>query len=232
VSVDLVLAGGGIGLLLSHYSLSDITAIWNTNAFFAYIITVKLFKLNWEPRKLLAVLVATFSVMAVIYGDVGQSELPHTDQRKAFVNTSETVKPKAPVLGDLLTLCASVGYGLYQVLYKRHAALFHDGETELGATYVPLPDSDGLSVSEVDDGLAYPPPFGLYPNLLTGVIGLMTLSSLWIILPILHYSEYERFRLPDNPTLILSIAGIAGSGLVFNAGLLVPILLSLFCTQV
>lgn len=208
--------------------LSDVTAIWNTNAFFAYIITVRLFKLNWEPRKLLAVLIATFGVMAVVYGDVGQSELPHTDQGEAFVNTSETVKPKAPVLGDLLTLCASVGYGLYQVLYKRHAAPLLDGESELDVPYVPLSDSDGLSASEpdeslkvVDDDLAYPPPFGLYPNLLTGGIGLMTFSSLWIILPILHYSGFERFRLPDNLTLVLSIAGIAGSGLVFNAGLLI-----------
>jgi drug/metabolite transporter (DMT)-like permease len=197
---------------------------------------VRLFKLNWEPRKLLAVLVATFGVMAVVYGDVGQSELPHTDQHEAFVNTGETEKPKAPVLGDLLTLCASVGYGLYQVLYKRHAALLQDGESELVAPYVPLPDSDNHPagelderVKEVDDDLAYPPPFGLYPNLLTGIIGLMTLSSLWIVLPILHYSGYERFRLPDNPTLVFSIAGIAGSGLVFNAGLLVPILL-FFCS--
>jgi hypothetical protein len=224
VSVDLVLAGEGISLLLSHDRLSDITAIWNTNAFFAYIITVRLFKLNWEPRKLLAVLIATFGVMAVVYGGVRQSELPHTDQREAFVDTSETVKPKAPVLGDLLTLCGSIVYGLYQVMYKRHAALLPDGESELVGPYVPLLDSDGLSAGELDDDLAYPPPFGLYPNLLTGGIGLMTLSSLWIILPILHYSGYERFRLPDNPTLVLSIAGIAGSGLVLNAGLLVPIL--------
>jgi drug/metabolite transporter (DMT)-like permease len=231
VSVDLVLAGEGVGLLLSHERLSDVTAIWNTNAFFAYIITVRLFKLNWEPRKLLAVLIATFGVMAVVYGDVGQSELPNTDQREAVVNTSETVKPKAPVLGDLLTLCAAVGYGLYQVMYKLHAAPLQDGESELVAPYVPLSDSDGLSageldegVKEVDDDLAYPPPFGLYPNLLAGGIGLMTLSSLWIILPILRYLGYERFRLPDNPTLVLSIAGIAGSGLVFIAGLLVPVL--------
>lgn len=179
--------------------------------------------------------------MAVVYGDVGRSELPHTDQREAFVNTSETVKPEAPVLGDLLTLCASIGYGLYQVMYKRHAALLQDGESELGAPYVPLSDSDGLSsgeldesIKEVDDDLAYPPPLGLYPNLLASGIGLITLSSLWIVLPILHYSGYERFRLPDNPTLVLSIAGIAGSGLVFNSGLLVPIFLFkiLFCVQV
>ena len=187
-----------------------------------------LFKLDWEPRKLLAVLIATFGVMAVVYGDVAQSDLPHTE---AFVNTNKTVKPKAPVLGDLLTLFASFGYGLYQVMYKRHAALLQDGESELGAPYAPLSDSDGLSAGEldesakeVDDDLAYPPPFGLYPNLLAGGIGLMTFSSLWIIFPILHYSGYERFRLPDNPTLVLSVAGIAGSGLVFNSGLLVLIL--------
>ena len=230
VSVDLVLDEEGMGPANLSHRLSDITAIWNTNAFFAYIIAVRLFKLNWEPRKLLAVLIATFGVMAVVYGDVGQAESPHTDQSEAFVNTSETVKPKSPVLGDILTLFASVGYGLYQVMYKRYAALLQDGESELSAPYIPLPDSDGPSageldesVKEVDDDLAYPPPFGLYPNLLTGIIGLMTLSSLWVVLPILHYSAYERFRLPDNPTLVLSIAGIAASGLVFVAGLLVPI---------
>jgi drug/metabolite transporter (DMT)-like permease len=204
--------------------LCDITAIWNTNAFFAYIITVQLFKLNWEPRKLFAVLIATFGVLAVVYGDAGQSELPQVDQRKAF--TSETVKPKAPLLGDLLSLCASFGYGLYQVLYKRHAALLSDQELELGAAYIPLLDSDDLPVGELGesdkevDDLAYPPPFGLHPNLLACGIGLMTLFSFWIMLPILHYSGYEQFRLPDDPAVVLSIAGMAGSGLVFNAGLL------------
>jgi len=229
----------GIDSILSYDRLSDITAIWNTNAFFAYIFAVWLFRLNWEPLMLLAVLIATFGVMAVVYGDAGQSELPLTDQRETFVNTSETVKPDAPLLGDLLTLCASVGYGLYQVLYKRHATLLQDGEFELGAPYVPLAESDSPSageldesVKEVDGDLAYPPPFGLYPNLLTSGMGLMTLLSLWIMLPILHYSGYERFRLPDNPTVVLSIVGVAGSGLVFNAGLLVPIFWLLFCTQV
>jgi drug/metabolite transporter (DMT)-like permease len=221
--------GRGIGLLIVD-RLTDVTAIWNTNAFFAYIISVRLFKLNWDFRKLLAVLIATFGVMAVVYGDVGQSELPlpQPDQQEPFVNTSE--KPKAPVLGDLLTLCGSVGFGLYQVMYKRHAALPQDGDVELSAPYVPLSDSDGLSASEldesvkeIDDVLAYPPPFGLYPNFISSGIGLTTLSSLWIILPILHYSGYEQFRLPDNLTLVISIAGIAGSGLVLNAGLLVPI---------
>lgn len=210
--------------------LSDVTAIWNTNAFFAYIITVRLFKLDWEPRKLLAVLIATFGVLAVVYGDAKQSELPLSDNRKALASdATESGKPKAPLLGDLLTLCASFGYGLYQVLYKRHAALPLDQEFELDSSYVPLPESDGIpasELSEVDkevdiDDLTYPPPFGLHANLLASVLGLMTFLFLWIMLIFLHYSGYERFRLPDNHTTVLSIAGIAGSGLVFNVGMLV-----------
>ena len=220
---------------VSHDSLSDITAIWNTNAFFAYIITVQLFKLDWEPRKLFAVLIATFGVIAVVYGDARQSVSPHnTIDQLAY--TSKTVMPKAPVLGDLLTLCASIGYGLYQVLYNRHAALHPDQEVELGTAYVLLQDSDGLPAGELGESdkvvdLTYPPPFGLYPNLLASGIGFMTLFLLWIILPILHYSGYERFRVPDNPTVVLSIAGVAVSGLVFNAGLLVHSFL-LFCTRI
>jgi len=212
--------------------LSDITAIWNTNAFFAYIITVRLFKLDWELRKLLAVLVATFGVMAVVYGDARLSKSRPIDHGKALAPADESVKPTAPILGDLLTLCASVGYGLYQVLYKRHAALPLDQEVELGGAYVPLPGSDSTSASELSEGgkgvddLACPPPFGLHSNLLACGIGLMTLFSLWILLPFVHYLGYERFRLPDNPTIVLSIAGIAASGVVFNVGLLVMTLLS------
>ncbi|KAI0003705.1 hypothetical protein BJV74DRAFT_811082 [Russula compacta] len=203
--------------------ISDVTAIWNTNAFFAYMITVRLSKLNWEIRKLSAVLIATLGVIAVVYGDAGQSNSPPADHRKSL---RETVKPNAPLVGDLLTLCASFGYGLYQVMYKRHAALPSDQEFELNSVYVPLPDSDGLPASELSeeglrvDDLAYPPPFGLHPNFIALGIGLTTLFSLWVMLPILHYSGYERFRLPDSPVVLLSIAGIAGSGIVFNVGLL------------
>jgi len=210
--------------------LSDVTAIWNTNAFFAYIITVRLFKLKWELRKLLAVLVATFGVLAVVYGDAALQppDAPPADHRDEAI-VVETAKPKAPLVGDLLTLCASVGYGLYQVMYKRHAALPSDPEFDTSAgAYVPLPgSSDGIPVSGISeddlkiDDLVYPPPFGLHPNLLACGIGLMTFLTLWIMLPVLHYTGYEPFRLPDSPMTILSITGIAGSGFVFNAGLMV-----------
>jgi len=223
--------------------LSDITAIWNTNAFFAYIITVRLFKLDWELRKLLAVLIATFGVLAVVYGDAQQSESHLSDHRKAqeASDATESGKPKAPLLGDLLTLCASFGFGLYQVLYKRHVALPLDQEFELGGSYAPLPESDGIPASELSeagkeiDDLTYPPPFGLHANLMASGVGLMTFFFLWIMLPFLHYSGYERFRLPDSPTIVLSIAGIAATGLTFNVGMLAllglwgPVVVSVGC---
>ena len=215
--------------------LSDVTAIWNTNAFFAYIITVRLFKLKWEFRKILAVLIATFGVLAVVYGDARIPDVPPADDhRKAPEVSIDGTKPKAPLLGDLLTLCASVGYGLYQVMYKRYAALPSDPEFDPGTAYDPLPDSEdrpahGFNGGNIDvDGLTYPPPFGLHANLLTCGIGLMTFFTLWIMLPILHYSGYERFRLPPDLITTLSIAGIAGSGLVFNGGLMVTVLYTLY----
>ena len=101
--------------------LTDVTAIWNPNAFFAYIITVWL---NWELRKLLA----------VVYGDAAQqADAPPTDESIIMVvATSETSRPNAPLVGDLLTLCAAIGFGLYQVMYKRHAALPYDPEFDTG----------------------------------------------------------------------------------------------------
>ncbi|KAH9065720.1 hypothetical protein EDB87DRAFT_1555120 [Lactarius vividus] len=207
--------------------LSDVTAIWNTNAFFAYIITVRLFKLKWDFRKILAVLIATFGVLAVVYGDASNPDVPSTDHRKVLKVSTSGARHKAPLVGDLLTLCASVGYGLYQVLYKRYAALPSDPEFELAGAYDPLPDSEARPAREINgrsievDGLTYPPPFGLHANFLTCGIGLMTFFSLWTLLPVLHYSGYERFRLPPDMITTLSITGIAGSGLVFNGGLMI-----------
>jgi len=213
---------------ISLSPLSDVTAIWNTNAFFAYIITVRLFKLNWELRKLLAVLVATFGVLAVVYGDATQQVDAPPANRSIIVATSETARPKAPLLGDLLTLCAAVGFGLYQVMYKRHAALSSDPEFDTGSgAYVPLQGSSDGTPAELNeddlkiDDLVCAPSFGLHPNLLTSGIGLMTFLILWIMFPVLHYTGYEQFRLPDSPKTLLSIAGIAGSGLVSNAGLMI-----------
>ncbi|KDR84970.1 hypothetical protein GALMADRAFT_233487 [Galerina marginata CBS 339.88] len=211
-------------LAVSLASVSDVTAIWNTNAFFAYLISVKLFKLKWESRRLLAVVLATLGTIAVVYGGTTSP----TEKKPATNGTSTTAsfsfKPSAPLLGNLLTLVASFGYGLYQVLYKIYAALPSDPEVASDIVYEQIPDEDdnvNLPLSIDPESAVYPPPFGLHPNLLTSLLGFSTLVILWIPIPFLHWSGAEVFRLPPNFLTVMAISGIAFSGVVFNAGFMV-----------
>ncbi|KAH0590764.1 hypothetical protein J132_05461 [Termitomyces sp. J132] len=199
-------------------SVSDVTAIWNTNAFFAYVISVKLFGLKWEPRRLLAVLLATLGVIAVVYGG------SIADQNEE--SSVQTPQPSGPLAGDLLTLVASIGYGLYQVLYKKYAALSTDPDVVSDDLYERLPngdpaelhsDSTPLNVTTRQNGVPNP-PFGLHANFLTCIIGLITLLVLWLPIPFLHYLGAEPFILPSDMETILVIAGISLSGMIFNAG--------------
>jgi drug/metabolite transporter (DMT)-like permease len=216
------------------HSISDVTAIWNTNAFFAYLISVKAFSLKWQPIRLVAVSFATLGVVAVVYG--GSTSSPPTADAsvKATDPRKDPIQPRAPLVGDLLTLIASVGYGLYQVLYKKYIAMPFDPETKIDDTvsYTQIPEepptefetpADLPDVSLGVQGVVYPPPFGLYPNLVTSGIGLCTLLVLWVPLPILHVLGAEPFSLPTNLTTVAVIAGIASGGVVFNAGLMVGI---------
>ncbi|KAJ3506897.1 hypothetical protein NLJ89_g6610 [Agrocybe chaxingu] len=202
-------------------SITDVTAIWNTNAFFAYLISVKVFKLKWEPKRLMAVVLATIGTAVVVYGGSKTSE----ESGVSTTPPSTYKKPAAPLIGNLMTLIASFGYGLYQVLYKVYAALPSDPEVTAERAYEQIPDEEGGDVSvsvEVDaTDAVYPPPFGFHPNFLTSILGILTCLILWIPLPFLHYSRAEVFRLPPNLYTALCIAGISLSGVAFNAGFMV-----------
>ena len=177
--------------------------------------------------------------MTVIYGGVS---IKKESDRQLEVSRSVPTAT-APLLGDLLTLVASVGYGLYQVLYKRYLALPSDPEREEPpqSSYTPIPrtsfddvgdrdtlDEDFLSADSqsILDAIVHPPPFGLHPNLLTSLAGILTLLFLWIPLPVLHYVGAEPFRWPTNWSVVLVISGIALSGVMFNAGFMVIFWLS------
>lgn len=227
LSLGLTLGATAPGLLwfsaISLAPVSDVTAIWNTNAFFAYVITVKLFKLGWEIRKLAAVSIATLGVLAVIYGGIQEPDAPSKDN-------SSLLSTKAPLIGDLLTVVASVGYGFYQVLYKRYAALPSDPEFASSDAYTRASASgdefsedvfEDVLEDQIDVDTVYPPPFGLHANFLTAIIGFCTFTLLSVFIPILHYSGVETFRLPPNSLVVLSIAGIAGTGVIFNAGFMI-----------
>ena len=188
-----------------------------------------------------AVLLATVGVTAVIYG--GASIQEDSNKRPEISRTVPTAT--APLLGDLLTLVASLGYGVYQVFYKRYLALPSDPEREESpqSSYIPIPRTSFDDVSDTDsltedpasgdsqptsDTTVYPPPFGLHPNLLTSLVGVLTFLFLWIPLPVLHYVGAESFHWPTSWYIVLVISGIAVTGVIFNAGFMV-ISWFLFC---
>jgi len=210
---------------ISLASVGDVTALWNTNAFFAYVFTVKVFQLKWEPRRLMAVILATLGVVVVVYGGSTTSKPDDSLAEPASSNPAVAIKLKAtsPLLGDLLTLLASIIYGLYQVLYKKYVALPSDPELLSDGLYeriATLDEGPPEGVASTDE-VTYPPPFGLHPNLFTSLIGLLTCVILWIPLPFFHYFDVERFSLPADRAILLTIAGIAASGVMFNAGFMI-----------
>ena len=167
-----------------------------------------------------AVVLATLGTFMVVYGGVVGK-----DSESLTTSISPSHRPSAPIIGNCLALIASFGYGLYQVLYKIYAALPSDPDVAAERLYEEIPgDEAEAAVERVDKTDAvYPPPFGLHPNFITSVLGFFTFNILWIPLPFLHWSGVEPFLLPPDKWTALTIAGIALTGLTFNAGFMVAI---------
>ncbi|KAG2366510.1 hypothetical protein BDR07DRAFT_1327812 [Suillus spraguei] len=205
--------------------VTDITAIWNTNAFFAYVFSVKLLNLKWSLIRMCAVCLATIGVLTIVYGDSTPS-----NTIAAVTRDMTVAQTSGPLFGDIITLVASVIYGLYQVLYKKYAALPSDLEPAAEPTqYTHIPASaeqagDGETVSSplaASDQGSFSLPFGLHANFLTACIGVCTLFVLWIPLTVLHYYGIEEFALPSNMVTFAAIAGICTTGVIFNAGFMI-----------
>ena len=103
-----------------------------------------------------------------------------------------------------------------------------DPELQAEGHYAPLaasaedPPENGEAELGVDaDGLIRPLPFGLYPNMLTSLIGVCTLLLLWVPVPLLDAWGIVPLELPRDGLTYLVIAGIAVTGSVFNAGFMV-----------
>lgn len=203
--------------------VTDVTAIWNANAFFAYVFSVKLLNLKWSLIRMCAVCLATVGVLTIVYGDSTPSSTTAPVVRRTTI-----AQTSAPLFGDILTLVASVIYGLYQVLYKKYAALPSDLEPAAEPTqYSHIPASAAgdeeivslplLASNQVTHGL----PFGLHPNFLTASMGVCTLFVLWVPLTVLHYYGIEEFALPSNMVTFVAIAGICITGVIFNASFMI-----------
>lgn len=202
-------------------SVTDITAIWNANAFFTYVFSVKLLGVKWGALRLLAVCLATLGVMTVVYGGTKASPPGPESATKSIAHQP------APFVGDILTLVASLVYAFYQVVYKKYIALPTGPDlTSQSANYQGLysaddADDENQTPASLKDETVYPPPFGLHPNLIITSIGMCTLLVFWMPIPFLHYYGLEEFRLPTRVDTLMAIAGIAASAVVFNAGTMI-----------
>ncbi|KKA29347.1 hypothetical protein TD95_001930 [Thielaviopsis punctulata] len=107
LTVALTIAGLSWYVAVNMTTPSDLTAIYNCSAFFAYAFSVPLLKEKLRLDKSLAVLIAIGGVLIVAYG--------------GGANSSSSGGFSNRFLGNILIGGGSVLYGLYEVLYKRLA---------------------------------------------------------------------------------------------------------------
>ncbi|KAK8102466.1 hypothetical protein PG984_015612 [Apiospora sp. TS-2023a] len=109
ITTALTVAGLSWYLAVNMTSPSDLTAIYNCSAFFAYAFSVPLLKEKLRVDKSVAVLIAIVGVLIVAYGDSKpEGKGPDTSSGTRF-------------LGNMIIGAGSILYGLYEVLYKRWA---------------------------------------------------------------------------------------------------------------
>ncbi len=113
ITLSLTVAGLSWYVAVNMTSPSDLTAIYNCSAFFAYAFSVPLLKERLRLDKGFAVFVAVAGVLVVAYGDSSSSETPNNGEAGA--------EGGQRLLGNLIIGIGSVLYGLYEVLYKRYA---------------------------------------------------------------------------------------------------------------
>lgn len=109
VTIALTVAGLSWYVAVDMTTPSDLTAIYNCSAFFAYAFSVPLLNERLRLDKSIAVAVAILGVLVVAYGDGQASETPGS------------VDGGTRSLGNMIIGVGSVLYGLYEVLYKRYA---------------------------------------------------------------------------------------------------------------
>jgi drug/metabolite transporter (DMT)-like permease len=189
ITTALTIAGASWYIAVDLTSASDLTAIYNCSAFFAYAFSVPLLKEKLRFDKIFSVGVAIAGVLIVAYGDSGSVKQGDSLGRSVGRDLSDQGgEDRLPyrAIGNLIIGAGSVLYGLYEVLYKRLAC-----------------PPEGTSPGR---GMIFSQSFG-------SLIGAFTLLVLWIPLPILHVAGLETFELPRGEIawmLLISVLANAG----------------------
>lgn len=196
VSTALTIAGASWYVAVDMTTPSDLTAIYNCSAFFAYVFSIMLLNDKLRLDKAVAVAIAIAGVLVVAYGDTKEPKHagPHGGASGGGPqDVDATTEARSRTLGNLVIGVGSVLYGLYEVLYKKWAC-------------PPEGTSPGRGM--------------IFANAFGSLIGLFTLTVLWIPLPILHVTGLEPFELPTGKTAgLLFISTISNA--VFSGSFLV-----------
>lgn len=113
VTCALTVAGCSWYIAVNLTTPSDLTAIYNCSAFFAYAFSIPLLGDKLRLDKVLSVGVAIIGVLIVAYAPSSQEN----QEQQAAANEEAANR----ALGNLVIGVGSVLYGLYEVMYKRFA---------------------------------------------------------------------------------------------------------------
>jgi drug/metabolite transporter (DMT)-like permease len=93
-------------------SMTEITALYNLFAFWAYLLAVKILGERPSQLKLASVLMAIGGVIVISFGGA----------------TAQSTKPGShPLIGDMLALLGSVSFAFYEVWYVNGQEHWSDG---------------------------------------------------------------------------------------------------------
>lgn len=184
VTTALTIAGGSWYVAVNMTTASDLTAIYNCSAFFAYAFSIPLLGDKIRFDKVFSVAVAIAGVLTVAYGDKAKDGYVGSGPDGGIGGGDQA---QNRTLGNIIIGIGSVLYGLYEVMYKKMAC-----------------PPEGCSPGR---GMIFALLFG-------SLIGTFTLTVLWIPLPILHFTGYEVFEFPTGEQgWVLLISVIANASM-------------------
>ncbi|KAG9066223.1 hypothetical protein KI688_001444 [Linnemannia hyalina] len=154
-------------------SMANLTAIYNTACFFAYLFSILLLREKIVMNKVLAVFLSLLGVAVISL----------TTRDSGGDGKSVAGKLSFSMAGDVLALVGAALYGFEEVMYKKYAS---------------------TKVAPVT-----------FANTLTGLMGVVTLTMLWVPIPLFHWIGHEIMELPTWKEF-LSILMIATLGLIYN----------------
>ena len=187
VTIALTIAGGSWYVAVDLTSASDLTAIYNCSAFFAYAFSIPLLGDKLRSDKIFSVAVAIAGVLIVAYGDAAPTKHGSKSGGAVGGGPPDNGEARNRSLGNVVIGIGSVLYGLYEVLYKKLAC-------------PPEGTSPGRGM--------------IFANTFGSLIGCFTILVLWFPLPILHLLGWEKFELPKGEQAwMLAISVLANASM-------------------